>query len=667
MKEHANVHAERLKLRRLTNERLKQEAAVPLMIEAIRNKEYRRCMYFAEECGVSIDMETPQGSTVLLAAAEEDTGVPFYAPMLNDDGRPCLAVEYLLDRTEYRPSVNLEMIASGHNALIRACSLGRASVVESLCDRGANVNYTNKFGRTPLHYAATVGSYVCCRILLERGADVHALTPEGETAYSIAEEYGFLPIMRQMGRHAAGFLGPVRPHRGRVDEFVRCSRGCGASFIKEDEKIHEVECVNRIVDCPLECGVRLLMFKEVDHHVKEECVRRIVPCVHCGEMAEARLQKKHFDTTCRYREVPCVLGCGRGVQVIDMKKHIEVCTFREVRCSLGCGAMVRVRDMLEHEKNVCDMRKIPCPLECGAKVSTRLATHHQHNVCPNRIVGCKWCNEKMAFRFVEAHERSCSVRQEPCPSKCGEFVQIGEPTQVHLREACTFRFVPCPEKCGQKVRWVNISNHLTHLCGNRLIPCPLKCVEDYNVPILERKICNIRASMLELHTGFECPHRPVQCVQCKEMVPSRELSRHKKVLCEMREVTCRNAGCSKVVSLGTREDHERKLCKFRPLSCPLGCGMDVPWIQHGKHTQRFCSMRRVDCPLKCGASGIRFHQLQSHIDEDCPRRNLGISVDGSRATSSSGTRFFSDRPVSRSSKNEQKVAIGTKVVQSDEK
>ena len=140
-----------------------------------------------------------------------------------------VAVEYLLDRTEYRPSVNLEMADSGHNALIRACSLGRASVVEGLCDRGAEVNYVNKHGKSPLHYAAQVGSFLVCRILLERGADVHKQTSDGETAYSIAEQYGFLPIMTQMGRHAAGFMGPVRPHRGRVDEYVRCPRGCGAS------------------------------------------------------------------------------------------------------------------------------------------------------------------------------------------------------------------------------------------------------------------------------------------------------------------------------------------------------------------------------------------------------------------------------------------------------
>jgi ankyrin repeat protein len=171
-------------------------------------------------------------------------------------------VAYLLDRTDYRPSVNLE-IESGHTALMRACSLARASVVEALLDRGANINQVNRLGYTALHYAATVGSYLVCRILLERGADVHAKTPDGKTAYSIADEYGFLPIMTQMGRYANGFFGPVRPNRGKVDEYVRCPLGCGASMLAHDVKEHELECQNRVVVCPKHCGQRLIMFKEL--------------------------------------------------------------------------------------------------------------------------------------------------------------------------------------------------------------------------------------------------------------------------------------------------------------------------------------------------------------------------------------------------------------------
>ena len=93
-REHKRVHDERLKLRRLTNERMKQEAAVPLMVEAIMSRDYRRAIYLAQECGVSIDMETPQGVTALVGAAEEDTGRPFYTPMYNDDHTPCLQVQY---------------------------------------------------------------------------------------------------------------------------------------------------------------------------------------------------------------------------------------------------------------------------------------------------------------------------------------------------------------------------------------------------------------------------------------------------------------------------------------------------------------------------------------------------------------------------------------------
>ena len=160
------VKADRLKATRLGAERNRQKNAVPDMLKAINERDYRKCVYLSQECGVSIDSETPNTHvTALIGAAEEDTGVPFYAPMLNDDGKPCLAVEYLLDRTDFRPSVNLE-VSSGHTALIRACSLSRASVLEALLDRGAEVNYVNKFGKTPLHYAATVGSFICCRMLL---------------------------------------------------------------------------------------------------------------------------------------------------------------------------------------------------------------------------------------------------------------------------------------------------------------------------------------------------------------------------------------------------------------------------------------------------------------------------------------------------------------------
>eukprot|EP00605_Chrysophyceae_sp_TOSAG23-4_P001653 GSChrysophyteH1.ASY1.ANO1.1814.1 assembled CDS len=612
------VKAERLKIRRLALERIKQRDAIPDMRIAIMERDYRKCVMLATECGVSIDMETPEGVTALIGSAEEDTGVPFYAPMTNDDGKPCLACEYLLDRTMFRPSVNLE-VASGHNALIRACSLSRASVVEALLDRGADVDYVNKLGMTPLHYAATVGSFIVCRILLERGADVHARDPDGRTAYSIAEEYGFLPLMQQMGRHSTGFMGPVRPHRGRVDVFVRCPLGCGKSLDTSEVAFHSHECINRVVKCPRKCDVRLLMFKEVEHHLEHECSHRMVPCKHCGAEVEQRYHEKHFAENCGHREVDCVLGCGKMIKAVEMRKHLRFCLWRVVSCSQGCGAEIRVKDMLDHDRNYCENRKVPCPLACGAMVTTRMTKHHMMAVCPKRMEGCKWCGVQFEFKDLEAHERICDVRQEQCPSGCGEMVVVGDPLVTHQAEYCKHRFVYCDMKCGQKVRYIDLPGHRNNVCNEREVRCPLKCKVDYSVPPLQQQVVTLTAKMVDIHKKFECPERPLQCFMCKDYVKSRDMDEHRHTLCPMRETPCRNVGCSKIVALGTREEHERKTCKFRMLSCPQGCGEDVPWIQHGRHMKSLCTWRRQMCPLGCGTS-LKHFQLDAHMNGDCPRR-----------------------------------------------
>jgi hypothetical protein len=81
-------------------------------------------MDLATRRGITIDLETPEGFTVMLCAAEENVDATNHEFMRNDDGRECLAVEYLLDRTYYRPSVNLE------GTCVSAISLG--------CDAGAD-------------------------------------------------------------------------------------------------------------------------------------------------------------------------------------------------------------------------------------------------------------------------------------------------------------------------------------------------------------------------------------------------------------------------------------------------------------------------------------------------------------------------------------------------
>jgi len=611
---------ERYRIRCLALERRKSGKCIPQFCQAVRDQDWRVCIFLASKMGVSIDHEADFGVTCLVAAAEEDTGRLNYAPMLNDDGRGCLGVEYLLDRTEYRPQVNLELNdPCAHTALIRAASLGRSACVQALIDRGADVNRKNRLGKVALHYAAESGSYDSVRILLERGADLSILNPDGRSAYDIAEEYGFQSVVKQISRYGNGFLGPVRAFRGRVDELERCPLGCGKDMVEWDVPAHLKVCPLRIVVCPVDCGERLIMAKELDDHIVNSCARRKVPCDWCFDAVEFRDVESHKETSCVHRLTECALGCGQVKKVYEMKKHLKFCTFRVVPCQLSCGLELCVYEMSHHVKQECKYRKMVCPYECSAIVSQALLHNHMSNVCPLRPANCRFCSLKLVYKELEQHERSCHVREEPCPAGCGEAVCITE-TKVHMATTCTHRFVPCPLKCNQKIRLCDTKSHCEHICDMRLLPCPNKCVEDENLPLLEQRVCQITAKMMELHTSLQCPERMVQCINCRQDVKAKVSRTHKETSCTMRPVACRNPGCSKELALGDREEHERKTCKFKLVVCPQGCGELVAAIYAGRHMMLACSWRHCKCPLGCGEA-MRHHQLREHMDTDCVRRH----------------------------------------------
>jgi len=70
--------------------------------------------------------------------------------------------------------------------LMEACEKGRTGVVESLLDRGADVNITDVEGRTPLMLAAFRGRTPVMRLLLDRSADPNAADNKGYTALMMA-------------------------------------------------------------------------------------------------------------------------------------------------------------------------------------------------------------------------------------------------------------------------------------------------------------------------------------------------------------------------------------------------------------------------------------------------------------------------------------------------
>ncbi len=66
--------------------------------------------------------------------------------------------------------------------------------VQALLDQGANVNYKNELGSTPLHVASVFGSVEVCEFFLDLGAELHA-----------QDVFGFVPVRKAAMRGCVMF------------------------------------------------------------------------------------------------------------------------------------------------------------------------------------------------------------------------------------------------------------------------------------------------------------------------------------------------------------------------------------------------------------------------------------------------------------------------------
>ena len=134
--------------------------------------------------GANVNHALPEGETVLMTAARTGN-VPIVQALLRKDAR-----------MEVRDGFY------GETALIWAADADQADVVKALLDAGASVDARSasaSFARrnagltrlslgewTPLMYAARDGAMKAGRVLLDRGAEVNAVDPDGATALVLA-------------------------------------------------------------------------------------------------------------------------------------------------------------------------------------------------------------------------------------------------------------------------------------------------------------------------------------------------------------------------------------------------------------------------------------------------------------------------------------------------
>ena len=81
--------------------------------------------------------------------------------------------------------------AQDRTPLHRAVGGNNSDIVAALIERGANVNLSDKGGKTPLHWAAIVGSVECGTVLFRQGdCDLDARNKQGRTACHLASTDG---------------------------------------------------------------------------------------------------------------------------------------------------------------------------------------------------------------------------------------------------------------------------------------------------------------------------------------------------------------------------------------------------------------------------------------------------------------------------------------------
>ena len=91
----------------------------------------------------------------------------------------------------FDPEVDPESPAAWETPILALCKVRRftdgcAACLELLRDAGADLEATDGYGLTPLHYAARRGDTKIASLLVEAGVDVDAKTPDGDTALYLA-------------------------------------------------------------------------------------------------------------------------------------------------------------------------------------------------------------------------------------------------------------------------------------------------------------------------------------------------------------------------------------------------------------------------------------------------------------------------------------------------
>jgi ankyrin repeat protein len=113
--------------------------------------------------------------------------------------RPAEKIPTRNRRTDARPRTKYRL----NHALFNAAASGNVDEINDFIRRGADVNFRNREGETPLAFAAVWNQPQAAKLLLANGADPNALDRTGGTPLMLAAQHASPNLVRLLLNHAA--------------------------------------------------------------------------------------------------------------------------------------------------------------------------------------------------------------------------------------------------------------------------------------------------------------------------------------------------------------------------------------------------------------------------------------------------------------------------------
>jgi ankyrin repeat protein len=188
-----------------------------------------------------VDAPNESGQTAFLLAKyyrQEETAAYLLScePKL-DVFQSCVAgrTSAVLDQIDRDPSLLHAHSTDGWTPLHLAAFFGQAEVARALLDRGADVNAlsTNQMKNTPLHAAAAGGKTELVEVLLEHGADTNARQEGGFVALHSAAQAGNRELAAALLAHGADVNARASNNQSPLDLALTHGRAELAALLEE--------------------------------------------------------------------------------------------------------------------------------------------------------------------------------------------------------------------------------------------------------------------------------------------------------------------------------------------------------------------------------------------------------------------------------------------------